>query len=152
MGWRSAGRQERRKNGTKRDRKNLAWKADHFFLTAVLLIGVLSACTAENERPDIPREAQAPAHYSRGQELFNANCAKCHGEGGRGTDQGPPFLHRIYHPGHHGNESFHLAVQRGARAHHWRFGNMPRIEDLTEGDVNEIVAYVRWLQRQAGIY
>jgi hypothetical protein len=45
-----------------------------------------------------------------------------------------------------------LAVQKGVIAHHWRFGNMPSIENLDERDVNEIIAYVRWLQRQAGIY
>ena len=119
---------------------------------ATLVIGGLSGCTTESEVPAVARTAQVPPEYARGEELFNANCAKCHGEGGRGTDKGPPFLHRLYRPGHHADQSFHFAVQRGVIAHHWRFGNMPRIEDLTEGDVNEIVAYVRWLQRQAGIY
>jgi hypothetical protein len=29
---------------------------------------------------------------------------------------------------------------------------MPRIDGFNERDVNEIIAYVRWLQRQARIY
>lgn len=123
-----------------------------FLFVAALVIGSITGCSPEAERTENPRMTQAPPQYARGQELFNANCAKCHGEGGRGTDKGPSFLHRVYHPGHHGDESFRLAVQRGVIAHHWRFGNMPRIEGLTERDVNEIIAYVRWLQRQAGIY
>ncbi len=119
---------------------------------AALVLPGLGGCTIESEAPAMARKAQVPAEYARGEELFNANCAKCHGEGGRGTDKGPPFLHRLYRPDHHGDQSFHFAAQRGVIAHHWRFGNMPRIEDIKEGDVNEIVAHVRWLQRQAGIY
>jgi hypothetical protein len=42
-------------------------------------------------------------------------------------------------------------VTNGVTAHHWQFGNMPKIESVTPGDVDQIVKYVRWLQRQAGI-
>ena len=38
------------------------------------------------------------------------------------------------------------------RAHHWEFGNMPKIEGVTPADVEQIIRYVRWLQREAGIY
>jgi hypothetical protein len=47
--------------------------------------------------------------------------------------------------------AFVLAAQNGVRAHHWKFGNMPRIEGLTQGDVKMVVAYVRELQRANGI-
>jgi len=39
----------------------------------------------------------------------------------------------------------------GVKAHHWQFGNMPKIEAVTPGDVDQIVKYVRWLQRRAGM-
>jgi hypothetical protein len=39
----------------------------------------------------------------------------------------------------------------GVQSHHWRFGNMPSIEDLTRGDVKMIIAYIRELQRANGI-
>lgn len=122
------------------------------FVAAALVIVALSGCTAEAERPEIARAGQVPVQYTRGEELYNSYCATCHGERGHGTDKGPPLLHKIYHPGHHTDRSFHMAVQRGAVAHHWRFGDMPRVEGLNKSDVNEIIAYVRWLQRQAGIY
>lgn len=131
-----------------------AWcaKWTSFLVGVALVIGALASCTAESEKPEIARAAQIPVEYTKGEELFNTYCARCHGERGRGTDMGPPFLHRIYHPGHHGDQSFHFAVQRGVIAHHWRFGNMPRIDGFNERDVFEIITYVRWLQRQAAIY
>ncbi|MFM7841547.1 MAG: cytochrome c, partial [Nitrospira sp.] len=68
------------------------------------------------------------------------------------TQQGPPFVHKIYEPNHHGDAAFQRAAALGVRAHHWQFGNMPKISSVTPADVDEIIKYVRWLQRQAGIY
>ena len=64
----------------------------------------------------------------------------------------PPLVHKIYEPSHHGDESFQIAVAMGVRSHHWKFGNMPAIENLTRSDVSAIVAYVRELQRANGIF
>ncbi len=91
---------------------------------------------------------------ARGRQLFEANCAACHGIDANGTDEGPPFLHPVYEPNHHGDESFQRAAANGVRAHHWDFGDMPPIgaqNGLTREDVAQIVAYVRSLQREVGI-
>lgn len=92
-----------------------------------------------------------PPQHEAGAALLRTHCAACHGELADGTDRGPPLVHRIYEPGHHGDPAFHLAVARGVRAHHWRFGDMPAVTGIGEADVAAIVAYVRWLQREAGI-
>ncbi len=87
-----------------------------------------------------------------GKAAFEAKCAVCHGTNAAGQDGvAPPLVHKIYEPSHHGDGSFLVAVRNGVRAHHWRFGNMPPVEGLTEGDVKMIVAYVRELQRANGI-
>jgi len=83
--------------------------------------------------------------------LYVAHCQTCHGKYALGTDHGPPLLHAIYAPGHHADVAFLLAVKNGVRAHHWTFGNMPALPAVDEGQVTNIVAYVRWLQLQAGI-
>lgn len=87
-----------------------------------------------------------------GKNAFDAVCAACHGQDAAGkVGFGPPLVHKIYEPSHHGDISFVLAVQNGVRAHHWRFGDMPAQDRLTQADVAGIVTYVRELQRTNGI-
>ena len=81
-----------------------------------------------------------------GEKLFTANCSMCHGTNASGTSQGPPLVHEIYEPGHHGTASFVIAVARGVRAHHWDFGNMPAVEGLSIDEIHQVICYVRELQ------
>lgn len=87
-----------------------------------------------------------------GKTAFDAVCADCHGDNAAGRDgYGPPLIHKVYEPSHHGDMAFQLAVQRGVPAHHWSFGNMPPQDGLTQGDVKAITTYVREVQRANGI-
>lgn len=87
-----------------------------------------------------------------GEMLFNANCALCHGQSAAGTTQGPTLIDRIYHPGHHSDFSFRRAVAQGVRQHHWTFGDMLPVATVTADEVEQIICYVRELQREAGIF
>jgi len=87
-----------------------------------------------------------------GAQIYTAKCAACHGENAAGRDGfGPPFIHKVYEPNHHGDFAFMRAPRQGVTAHHWPFGNMPPIEGLTDGDIKQIIDYVRTLQRANGI-
>ena len=124
------------------------------FLSAVLIFPLLlTAC--DQDSPDISRlHIPGPdfqADTQKGKKLFSANCMKCHGVGARGTDKGPPLVHATYRPGHHGDMVFHFAVSRGAKQHHWYFGDMPPIPNLSPENVGNIIAYVRLEQKLAGI-
>ncbi len=92
-----------------------------------------------------------PAAMAGGAAIFERNCAKCHGQKAKGTDKGPPLVHKIYEPGHHADVAFYLAVRRGVPAHHWPFGDMPPIEGIGDEEIAQIVDHVRGLQRAAGI-
>lgn len=99
---------------------------------------------------NLPTELSENAQI--GKNAFEAMCAACHGLNAGGQNGvAPPLVDKIYEPSHHGDEAFWIATQRGVRAHHWRFGDMPPVEGLTRGDVTMIVAYVRELQRANGI-
>lgn len=106
----------------------------------------LSACGGAED-------GAAPVSFpgTSGPALYAQACASCHGADLRGTDQGPPFIDAVYRPGHHADAAFLLAVRRGVRSHHWNFGNMPRIEGLSDDQVEAIVQYVRERQRAEGI-
>lgn len=87
-----------------------------------------------------------------GEQIFNAKCASCHGLNAAGKEgSGPPLIHKIYEPSHHGDMAFMLAPRRGVRAHHWPFGDMPPVEGLTDGDIKQIISYVRAVQMANGI-
>jgi len=98
----------------------------------------------------LPDVLEGPALI--GKTAFDAKCSVCHGANAAGQNGlAPPLVHKIYEPSHHGDESFQIAVANGVRAHHWKFGNMMPVDGLTRGDVENIVAYVRTLQRANGI-
>ena len=122
-------------------------------LTCVLAL-VAAGC-AKDDNQVAQRLASlppTPAAHRTGEQLFDRNCAGCHGPKARGTEGGPPLAHRVYEPGHHSDQAFYLAARNGVVAHHWRFGNMPAQPQVTEADMAAIVAYVRWVQREAGVY
>ncbi len=92
------------------------------------------------------------AEAERGQGYFGAVCATCHGPKAGGIDsKGPPLVHRLYVPGHHSDQAIVMAARRGVQSHHWRFGNMPVIEGLTDGDLRDIIVFLREVQRANGI-
>ena len=119
-----------------------------------LFLAMLAACESGASNPEggKPVSDAVPADVQSGESKFAANCAACHGLRGVGTKQGPPLVHKIYEPNHHADIAFHRAVENGVRAHHWEFGNMPKIEGVTPAETDQIIRYVRWLQREAGIH
>jgi mono/diheme cytochrome c family protein len=86
-----------------------------------------------------------------GRAAYDRRCVQCHGLHGAGTAAGPPLVHRVYRPAHHADVAFALAVRRGVRAHHWRFGDMPPQPDASKGEVETITRYIRELQRANAI-
>ena len=95
--------------------------------------------------------AALTADAQRGRLAFNARCADCHGADALGGAGGPPLIHKIYEPSHHGDGAFYNAVRNGVAQHHWDFGHMPPQRGVTQAEVALIVTYVRQAQRQNGI-
>ena len=121
-------------------------------LLSFLLVLVAAGWIPAAEKTAPPSTRPMPDELKRGQALYAAHCATCHGVDVRGTGKGPTFLSKTYTPYLHADIAFQLAVERGVRAHHFRFGDMPRIQHVSREDIRAIVEYVRWLQREAGVY
>lgn len=129
------------------------WTQGRTETPAVAATSAAPGATTAAPLAEIVVPAELSAQARQGETYFNAVCASCHGVNAAGRDGvGPPLVHRIYEPSHHGDMAFVLAARNGVRAHHWRFGNMPPVEQpLTDGELGAIVAYVRELQRANGI-
>lgn len=119
----------------------------------LLALGMGTALQAHAQTMQIPKPSQnLMPNPALGKKLFAANCASCHGADLKGSDKGPPLLHKIYEPSHHGDASFQMAAKHGVRAHHWQFGDMKPVPAVTPDDVAHITAYVRMEQRKVGIH
>jgi mono/diheme cytochrome c family protein len=126
-------------------------------LAAVLLGGLGIAVWQISSANSVPatdniKVPRLSAQASAGKTAFDANCAQCHGVNASGTTLGPPLLHDTYNPGHHADEAFYRAVRQGVTQHHWPFGNMPPLPQVTDAQLPMIVRYVRELQVANGIF
>jgi len=120
----------------------------------VVMIGLTGSSLAMSQTPDpnsIRQPKPTPA-LNLGKMNYQVYCASCHGKTTEGTDKGPTFLHRVYHPGHHSDQAFYSAPIKGARAHHWQFGDMKPVEGITEDKLNSIVPYIRAVQKENGLF
>lgn len=123
------------------------WTGFSIVVSALVVALLLTGACSDSASP------RAPSAFAGvdGASLYAQACASCHGADLRGTVSGPPFLDAIYRPAHHADAAFLLAVRRGARSHHWNFGDMPPIEGLSDEQVAAILEFVRSSQAEAGI-
>jgi len=117
---------------------------------AALLVARYVPSSTETGLVDVRLPRLSPV-AARGQSAFDRTCAACHGKNAAGSDQGPPLIHDIYNPGHHGDASFFFAAKRGVPRHHWDFGDMPPQPQVSDDEVASIIRYVRELQKANGI-
>ncbi|MBT3765022.1 MAG: cytochrome c [Rhodospirillaceae bacterium] len=128
-----------------------------WYLLGVFLIAIvggaihLTSNSPSTAHLNVTVPALAGAAASGG-KIFAENCVSCHGANAAGSDSGPPLVHKIYEPNHHGDGSFYMAAKRGVRPHHWKFGPMPPMPNINDGQMVNIVAYIRTLQRANGIF
>ncbi len=129
-------------NKTSKSNRWLLWGSGVVGLAAIAMVG----------SHFLPGDLSAGAgQIQQGKLAYLDNCASCHGADLKGTRQGPPFIHKVYEPSHHGDEAFYRAAANGVRAHHWRFGDMPPVSGVTRDQVGDIIAYIREQQRKSGI-
>ncbi len=115
----------------------------------------LQACSERDPQAARERMGLPPAGFVTnevlGVRLYNQQCSICHGVDAQGSSRGPSLLHQGYRPGHHADLAFYQAIRNGVKQHHWSFGDMPPQTQLNTEQAGHIVAYLRSLQRAAGV-
>lgn len=123
-----------------------------FLISALSLTGLFGIKEPVAAEPDAGKVPAVPFKYALGVKKFQDKCGVCHGQWLEGSKQGPPLLHPFYKPSHHRDSSFYRAVRKGVRAHHWEFGNMPPVSGLTSKDLDAIIVFIRWYQKEKGLF
>lgn len=115
-------------------------------VVAILFAFVNFACDSQNQSEtakNVEPEKNARTEISEktpevlnGAVIYQANCAKCHSENGKGTDKGISFLKG--HALNHSEEDFINQVKNGEK------DKMPAFkEKLKEDEIRAVVKYVR---------
>ena len=84
----------------------------------------------------------------RGEAIYGANCAQCHGNDLSGTDRAPSLLEPIYRPDQLSDADVAGAIRNGVDEERWEFGPMPANGAITDTQIDAIIAFVR--AEQAG--
>ena len=96
----------------------LAERLPAIVIATILLLGVGSVAwrvisSADETLTVAVKVPQLSEPAQEGKTAFDASCAACHGASAAGSDMGPPLVHDIYNPGHHGDAAFFAAAKRG---------------------------------------
>jgi len=122
-------------------------------ITALLSV-VTSACSlpqqGESTTKVVVPSADFIAEEKKGKQLFAKYCSACHGTNAKGTKQGPSLLHKMYNRHHHSDMTFYKAAQYGIYQHHWHFGNMPPVKNITPQQTGHIIKFIRVKQSTTG--
>ncbi len=151
-----------KKNSTKNSTKNKSALLTAISLATFFVLNI-TACSSSTSKESRLNVVTPPpgfiANEQKGESLYSEFCSECHGtisnstiSNGKsnvvsnGTTQGPPLIHHIYKPGHHPDMFFYKAVQFGTYQHHWRFGNMPPVKNITPQQTGHIIKFIRTKQ------
>ncbi len=127
---------------------------------ALVLAVLIGACDDQKQVTDPPAtirvssvRAQDTEQIARGEAVYNAHCAECHGLRGVATPEWrkpgpdgkypPPPLNDSAHAWHHPTEVLRKVIAKGSPA---GMGNMPAWEDrLSPRQIEDVIAYIKSL-------
>ena len=85
--------------------------------------------------------------YRIGQINYHRVCAQCHGADAMGGGRAPTFLQEKFNPKNFPNRRIVRAILNGSDS-----GSMPSQKNkVTDDEIREILKYIRYSQREAGI-
>lgn len=118
---------------------------------AALVVAVFVASNSGLRPPAGKSASVLPPIVAAGKAAYDTTCVLCHGAGGAGTGMGPPLVHAAYLPDRLDDAAMASAMRNGVTRRNWNFGNMPAQSHLNDSQIAQIIAYLRHLQREAGL-
>jgi mono/diheme cytochrome c family protein len=102
---------------------------------------VAAACGADGTR----------SAADRGEAIYGANCAQCHGADLAGTERGPSLLEPVYLRGELTDAAVADAIRNGVAERRWDFGPMPANGALSDSQIDAVVEFLRAEQEAVGV-
>lgn len=112
--------------------------------TGLLVSGPAAAHEGHDPATNVRLPLATTPQTAAAAKLYDGKCAVCHGKALEGTKKGPSLI--PYDPAHHPDGTFRDAITLGVKEHHWKMGNMPPIEGLTDAEIESLIDYIRDVQ------
>jgi mono/diheme cytochrome c family protein len=111
--------------------------------TAAVALGVLGACGGGGGSDPI----------AVGDRVFHGigTCAICHGDALQGTTMGPALLDARYGRSTLPDSAIEKAIHDGVAAKRTEYGPMPRRPEVSERQIDAVIAYIRSVQQEHGV-
>jgi mono/diheme cytochrome c family protein len=107
-------------------------------------VAVAAAATGALSALGVACGADGPTtEIERGERIYSANCAQCHGADLTGTDHGPSLLLAAYGPDELSDADIAGAVRDGVEQRLFEFGPMAGNGALDDEQIDAVIAVVR---------
>ncbi len=111
-----------------------------FFTSLAVLILALSACS---EKP----LSNVPEPYMTGQKTYIRVCGICHGDNLKGNGAAPSFLIETYQSESFSDQQIRNTIINGSKSKVMR----PQRGKVSDSEIEEIIKYIRFLQKESGL-
>jgi mono/diheme cytochrome c family protein len=101
----------------------------------LLFLLLLTGCVIHERAEGI---LELDPDLTNGLALYQADCDRCHGEDGRGSDSGPNIVTEL----HHGDAYFVTQILNGVGA------EMPAYDDYTDQEAADVLGHIHALADQ----
>lgn len=129
-------------------RRTMSWAVPVVVVAVGLVVALVVMATGGSDDPPAPG---SPEQVALGQEVFDQSCATCHGPAAGGGLAGPPLTHEMYEG--LTDADIRAVIEQGKAPENWpRFeAGMTPVPGLSVSEVDAVSAYVRSVQREAGL-
>ena len=111
------------------------------------LVSVKSAIVEDEYPKAVPRDAGAKSRAPAGWAIFRSDCISCHAISGQGGSVGPDLNEPRGITRYHDKKELKAFIRKASSFRHTK---MPDFDELTAGDLDDLMAYFDYVSARAG--